>query len=376
MILAMATVNSAFGQSCQPAGMRYLAEGNGRPNPGTKCDDPVINTWYLKSTSGIATWKSTAENLVSSYDCFVSKTTETGHDDGTIVTVNPKLIETGAADLSSYTEDDFHPPGIRHAFSATTYGAGHYVSYNTVYTGWFNNEYTKNTTDGTWSLEASGYYESSGSYDVFYENSAPTFGYGGSVPYYWTDVIINPNTCKNTLTTGSYLESTPSGPPCGLLPYKTYLSEAMTTQSKLETVYGANAFRSDVMAVIPPYPDLDLMDWPKGLAQKAFYQRADDLSWMRCGRMKYFLEIPDSDKDTIYEIKWTEVQTFYDTSKPPFQTNRTDTITGTGDPVIPARGKIFEVDVPTIPSEIVEIGPIETSIRPKDVPAPPPGNRN
>jgi hypothetical protein len=93
------------------------------------------------------------------------------------------------------------------------------------------------------------------------------------------------------------------------------------------------------------------------------------------GKMRYYVQVPDSEKNITYTAQWNEITGYYDktnTTVVPMQ----EDIQGTGDPVNPAQGKIHFVDMPGSHCYIYETAPdiIATKSATPSGPGSSPGN--
>ena len=318
LILNGDVIGTVYGQGCASAEMKYLAESNGRPNPGNKCTDTGTSIWYLKSTSGIAQWSRSQSGTSSDYS-------ESGHDDGTISTISPETLSNGQPDNYNISEAQYS------ALSTTINGAGECGSSSpyVITTG------NKNVVDGTWTIVA------------FNVNSGTSGSYTKSSVFQINGGAIQIlNTCKNTVSTYNYTDNVMK------------ISEMV--RSKLESPYTESQLKEHVIGVIPPYPNIPLAEWPSGTGGKAFYDRGSDGSDVSCGRMKYFVQVPCTIKDAIYTVEWSQITTVDGIGS---AAPKSIKITGTGDPINPVMGDVQIVEVPGTPSTITETSPVVTDVK-------------
>lgn len=317
-------VQSGSGQSCSSAQMKSMSVANSRPNPGFECTDVSPPVYYLKSTTGII-----ANYDVGCPDCgYGTPYVENGSDDGTLSTVDPLILGNGQADSSAFSRAYYDTYG---AWQTNTYLAGDDYYLDLYYGFWAS--YTKDTTNGTWD-----YTTINGSGTI--SSSPIDLASGGTT---------DPDTCALTVNNFSTTWDCPNGPSW----------DYETTMATKDTPYTDEDLRGHVMGVIPPFPSDDPTNWSYGSGE-AYYTIEGGHSGVDCGKMKYFVQVPDSIKDAVYTVEWEQdTTTGTNVSSAPMS----DKITGTGDPVVPAAGPIHFVDVPGFPSTISETAPSVTDVK-------------
>jgi hypothetical protein len=120
----------------------------------------------------------------------------------------------------------------------------------------------------------------------------------------------------------------------------------------LEDEYTDGMLRQDMMSLIPAYPT----DWSAG-SGSAFYNMTSDHLSCSGGKMKYRVHVTDCVPRENYLVTWWEITVSLPAGIVSSISKKTETLTGSDDPVNGVEGQVHEVDVPSNPSSIYETTP-------------------